>query len=183
MKKLRRCGRLGLTLCGLAAAALASCTGEGARWTTTQPTTGPAGGSAKVPPPIHLLLPKAIRIHPFTGTRVFGEAGGVTGIDVRIEAIDGYGDANKAFGRFRFELFRLKPDSRDPKGQRLAVWSVAADSPKTNRPHWDGITRTYQFKLAWGESIPVGQKFVLLAVFDSRFTDRFMDERVFVSGQ
>jgi len=183
VREQRRRGRLCLALCGLAAAVVAGCAGEGARRPTTPPTTGRAGGPVEVPSPIDLLLPKSIRIHPFTGTRVFDQAGGVTGIDARIEAIDGYGDANKAFGQFRFELFRFKPNSRDPKGRRLAVWRVAADSPKNNRAHWDSITRTYQFKLAWDESIPVGQKFVLLAVFDSRFTDRLMDERVFVSGQ
>ena len=39
-----------------------------------------------VPEPINLLLPQTIRIHPFTGTRDFGDDGGMEGLEVRIEA-------------------------------------------------------------------------------------------------
>ncbi len=134
-----------------------------------------------VPEPINTLLPTQIRIHPFTGMRVFSEKGDISGIDVRIEAIDAYGDANKAFGRFRFELYQFKPNSSDPKGLRTAVWNVNVEDFKTNRRHWNSIARTYQFKLAWNRPIPVGQKFILVAVFQSRFTERLFAERVFVS--
>lgn len=188
MNQPRGFGKLSLAVAALAATALAGCgdvefpSAQGPP--ASRPIASrPAQEAVPVPAPLDLLLPRAIRIHPFTGTRVFGEAGGITGIDVRIEAIDGYGDANKAFGRFRFELFRHKPNSAEPKGERLAVWNVSAADHDQNRHHWNSITRTYQFKLAWDESIPIGRKFVLLAVFDSRFTPRLFDERVFVSGQ
>ena len=136
-----------------------------------------------VPEPINLLLPKTVRIHPFTGTRSFDEAGGIRGIDVRIEAIDHYGDPIKAFGQMRFELFRFKPNSTDPKGKRIAVWEESIIAPKKNLVHWDKITRTYEFKLQWDSPIPVGRKFVLQAVFTSPFTERMFAERVFISGQ
>lgn len=146
------------------------------------PASQPAGPQ-QVPEPLQLLLPKQIRIHSFTGTREFSESGGIKGIDVRIEAIDSYGDATKAFGKFRFELFAFKPNSPDPKGPRIAVWTVDVSEPKDNRRHWNNIMRTYQFKLGWGQAIPVGRKFVLAAMLESRFSGRLFHQQVFVSGQ
>ncbi len=136
-----------------------------------------------VPKPIDLLLPHKIRLHPFTGTRVFGAGGGITGIDVRIEAIDAFDDATKAFGQFRFELYSYDPNRADHKGRQLLAWPVDVENPDVNRIHWNSITRTYQFKLKWEDPIPVGQKFVLRAMFQSRFAPRVFDERLFVSGQ
>lgn len=136
-----------------------------------------------VPEPIDLLLPQEIRLHPFTGTRVFSADGGITGIDVRVEALDAFGDATKAFGEFRFELYAYAPYRPDHKGKQLAIWPANVESPKVNRAHWNSIARTYHFKLEWKNPIPVGQKFVLRAIFQSRFTPRLFDERVFVSGQ
>jgi len=175
-------GKLALAAALLAGTTLLGC-GNEAGGVFGTPTTAPAPGAVKVPAPLEVLLPKAVRIHPFTGTRVFGEAGGIAGIDLRIEAIDGYGDASKAFGRFRFELFRHQPNNPDEKGARVAVWNVSLEDVKDNRSHWNSITRTYQFKLGWGDAIPIGRKFVLLAVFESRFTPRLFDQRVFVAGQ
>ena len=173
----QRLGRGCLLLAAAAAGAMiGGCNGP------QSPASQPAGLVA-VPEPIQLLLPKQIRIHSFTGTRDFSDSGGIKGIDVRIEAIDGYGDAGKAFGRFRFELFAFKPTSADPKGPRIAVWTVDVADPKVNRAHWNSIMRTYQFKLGWREPIPVGQKFVLSAMFESRYSKRLFDEQVFVSGQ
>jgi len=136
-----------------------------------------------VPAPINRLLPRKIRIHSFTRTGQFEDHGaGVKGIDVRIQAIDAFGDATKAFGRFRFELFRHKPNSEDPCGGRLAVWTVDVSTFQANRRHWNSIMRTYQFKLGWEEAVPVGRKLVLTATFESAFTDRLFDRYVFVSG-
>jgi len=143
----------------------------------------PAPAPSDVPYPINLTLPKTIRLHPFTGTRVFDDAGGTRGIDVRVEALDHYGDSTKAFGRFRFELYEFLPRSADPKGRRLSAWDIDLNDPRANFVHWDGITRTYQFKLQWGRGIPVGERFVLVAVFVSGHTDLLEDERTFVSGQ
>lgn len=136
-----------------------------------------------VPYPVSLLLPKSIRIHPFTGTRTFDEAGGVRGVEVRVEAIDHYGDSTKAFGDFRFELHTYKPNSPDPKDRRIALWRVTLSDAEQNIVHWDNITRTYKFKLQWDQAIPVGRRFVLVTVYDSPFTERLFAERVFVSGQ
>ncbi len=148
----------------------------------TQPGNG-GGASQAVPAPIDLLLPQRIRIHPFTGTRTFDAAGGVRGIDVRIEATDAFEDPTKAFGDFRFELYTHEAHGPDPKGRRIAVWRVSLLEARQNVLHWDGIAKRYQFKLKWTHPIPVGQQFVLTATFTSPFSRRLFDERVFVSGQ
>jgi len=136
-----------------------------------------------VPAPLDRLLPQKIRIHSFTRTGVLeNDEGGVKGIDVRIQAIDAFGDATKAFGQFRFELFRHKPNAADPRGPRLAVWTADVASFDANRRHWNNIMRTYQFKLGWDEAVPVGRKLVLTATFNSPFTDRLSDQYEFVSG-
>ena len=162
------------------------CNGE--RFPTTSPpnpgaSARPELADVKVPAPLHLLLPRAIRIHPFTGTRTFDEAGGVKGIDVRVEALDAYGDATKAFGKFHFVLYQYQPDSPSPRGPRVATWEEDLLDPEKNLVHWDAITRAYAFKLQWYRAIPVGQKFILAVDFSSPFTARKFDERVFVSGQ
>ncbi len=140
-------------------------------------------GDGQVPYPVSLLLPKEVRIHPFTGTRELDDADGIKGVEVRIEALDHYGDSTKAFGDFRFELYTHRPQTPDPKDERIAVWKVPLDEAQSNLIHWDNITRTYKFRLQWDSSIPVGDRFVLAVVFDSPFTQRLFDERVFIAGQ
>lgn len=143
------------------------------------PSDGPQ--RVEIPEPVNALLPRQILIHPFTGTSVFSEAGDIKGIDVRIEARDAYGDNTKAFGQFRFELYHFKPNSLDPKGALIAVWNENIDNLKKNRLHWKKVHKLYQFKLALSQAISSQTKFVLAAVFQSRFTDRLFDERVFIS--
>lgn len=137
----------------------------------------------RVPEPIDLLLPQEIQLHPFTGTRAFGDGEARQGLEVRVEAIDAFGDSGKAFGDFRFELYTHRADRADPKGRQLAVWHVPLMDPERNAVHWDSITRTYEFRLEWEHPIPAGEKFVVLAVFDSPFTQRLFAEQVLVAGQ
>ena len=176
----------GPALAALLAAGAAGCDGGKfdlkPPWETAS-TQRPEPAAKQVPEPIHLLLPKAVRIHPFTGTRTFDEAGGVKGIDVRVEAIDAYGDGAKAFGNFQFALYEHRPDSSDPKGRRIATWEEDLLEPRKNLLHWDSITRAYAFKLQWYRPIPVGARFVLTVDFSSPFTERKSAERVFISGQ
>jgi len=143
----------------------------------------PEQGGTPVPAPLNLLLPKAISIHPFTGTRTFDQTGGVRGIDVRITALDAYGDATKAFGKFHFALHEYRPNSPDPKGERIYTWEEDLLKPQKNLLHWDRITRTYEFKLQWYRPIEVGKRFLLIVSFSSPFTERKFAERVFVSGE
>lgn len=159
----------------LASVGPGGCTGtEFGAEPVAQATTGPAA---------EVLLPQRIRIHPFTGTREFDPNGGISGIEARIEAIDAFGDSTKALGEFRFELFRFAAHEADPRGERIGVWVRDLSDVEENRLYWDSLSRTYQFRLAWTEAVPVGQKFVLLTVFASPGQPRLFDQRVFVSGE
>ena len=179
-----RFGALGAILAALAAAGPIGCEGGKFGLPGAEPwEKKPERADIAVPEPIHLLLPQAIRIHPFTGMRTFDETGGVKGIDVRIEALDAYGDPTKAFGKFQFTLYQFRTDSPNHRGPRIATWEEDLLAPKQNLVHWDNITRTYVFKLQWFRAIPVGSKFLLVASFDSPFTQRKFAERDFISGQ
>ncbi len=135
-------------------------------------------GDIDVPEPIDLMLPRKVRIDPFSDVRRAAvQADG--GVDVLIEATDSFGDATKAFGTFRFELYAFRANNTDPKGRLLTTWEVPVIDPKTNIVHWDGISRKYRFRLKWGKDIAAGQPFVLAVVFSSPFTQRLMDEHKF----
>jgi hypothetical protein len=165
-----------LTTIGLVAAPLAAllfCVG----------CNGGPAPATEIPEPISLSLPRAVSIHPFTGLRRFDEAGGIRGIDVQIEMSDSFGDSTRGFGDFRFELYTYQPGTPDPKGQRVATWNESLMEAEKNALHWDRIKRLYEFRLQWDRPIPVGREFVLVAVFDSPYTPRLFDERVFVAGQ
>jgi len=138
-----------------------------------------------VPQPVNLLLPKSVRIHPFTITRTFDQSGGIRGVDVRIEAFNAFHEATKAFGSFRFEVYTHKQNSQEPKGSLRGIWEIEPSllDPRENLRYWNRHQQMYEFKLQWDKPIPVGQKFVLVAVFTSPFTQRLRSERIFTSGE
>lgn len=180
-----RAGRTGRAMLILAVGLLAcGCSGRFDVGRMSSPVRAkPEPADVRVPQPLHLLLPKAIRIHPFTGTRTFDEAGGVRGIDVRIQAVDGFGDSTKAFGKFQFVLYQHRSDLPSGRGLEIATWEEDLLDAEKNLIHWDSITRAYVFKLQWNRAIPVGQKVILAVGFSSPFTARKFAERDFVSGQ
>ncbi len=138
-----------------------------------------------VPKPVNLLLPTSINIHPFTITRTFDDAGGIKGVDVRVEAFNAFHEATKAFGSFRFEIYTHQSNNLEPKGDLRGVWEIEPSllDAKENLRYWNRSQQMYEFKLQWAKPIPVGQKFVLVAVFTSPFTKRLTTQRIFTSGQ
>ena len=160
------------------------CGGWPARLTLRPPgrNASPSTRPVEIPAPIALLLPHQVRIHPFTGTRTFHEKG-IKGVDVRIEVLDAYGDSTKAFGDFRFEVYAYQQRHVSRKGQQVGAWQESLLDPQRNLVHWDRITRAYEFKLQWDHPIAVGDRFVLVVVFSSPYSQRLFDERVFVAGQ
>ena len=146
---------------------------------------GPAardGGEQQLPEPYNMLLPQKVRLHPFSGA-TFGDATTPGGLDVRVEAIDAYGDPTKAFGVFRFEVFQLQDLTPDGKGNRIAVWEEDVQDPQKNFQHWDRISRAYQFRLCWGDKAPEGGKYILQVSYCSPYTQRLFAQRTFVPGE
>jgi hypothetical protein len=137
----------------------------------------------QAPKPLDMLLPTEIRIHPFTGTRTFDEAGGIRGVEVRMEAVNAFGESTNAFGIFTFQLYSFRNDSADHRGELINSWEQSIMEPQVNAVHWDHITRSYLFKLQWYRGIPVGRRLVLVASFTSPYTPRLGAQHVFVAGQ
>ena len=140
---------------------------------------GPRAAQGKVPRPVDLLLPQKIRIHPFTAIRVL-EDRNVLGVEARIEALDAFGDPTKAFGDVRFELYAHRANGPDNKGRRLNVWQVSIGDPGSNMVHWDHVTRSYLFKLELTQQAEPADRYVLVAIFASPYTQRLFAEHVVV---
>ena len=150
----------------------------------------PKGGDTadrrdEIPSPIDRMLPHAIQFHPFTeaGVRTFDGSGGLRGIETRIRATDASDDATKAFGRFRVELYAYRENAIDHRGAKGPTWDIDLSDPVVNDRHWDEISRSYKFLLQWDTAIPVGQRYVLRAVFLSPFTEILDTHKVYVSGE
>ncbi len=171
----------------VAAAVLAACL-QGCKWQPVADSSKPAvtddgEGGQSVTGPLSLLLPQRIKIHPFTGTKTFEEFADAPGIVVRIQLMDSYEDPTKGFGNFRFELYEFRPYSQNPKGKKIDTWEESLMQPKKNLLHWDKITQAYKFKLRQNHEIQAGQKYVLVAIFSSPYSDRLFAERQFTAGQ
>lgn len=173
-----RCGKLRYVLLAGALGALAPL---GCDQPMHNPFTPAPAVQQEVPYPVSLMLPKEIRIHSFTGTKVFDNA--QNGIEVHIEARDAYGDPTKAFGDFRFELYAFRPQNPDPKGQLITSWTESLGDPKVNALHWWNVSRTYVFKLQCEQPIKSGNQYVLLATYSSPYSERKFAQRVFTAGQ
>lgn len=180
-----RNARIGLVITAVVFAAILHGCGK---WKPVSSSSNPAvvdnaQAAREITGPLSLLLPKKVKIHPFTGTKTFEEHGGVPGIVVRIQLMDSYEDPTKAFGNFRFEIYEFRPHSQNPKGKKIDTWEESLMQPKKNLLHWDKITRAYKFKLRQNHQIVPGQKYVLVAVFSSQYSDRLFADRQFTSGQ
>lgn len=145
---------------------------------------GSRGNGPQVAAP---LLPREIRLHPFTGTRTFDPEGGVRGVEARVEVINYLGEPTNAFGQFLFLLYAHRPHEADPRGQRLDTWQIELTDPRQNLRYWDSLSRTYRFPLALRQPLPVGRQAVLEVYFRDPGQPgdgpRLFDRRVFVSGE
>ena len=132
-----------------------------------------------VPSPLSELLPRAIQIHEFTAVEKF--AAGKQGVNLRIQCTDGFGSRTKAFGRFRFELREFLPAEPKSAGALIRWWVVDLLDVSANKQHWQNTLMLYEFKLECDQPLAPDGKYVLVAAFDSPYTDRLYTERVFVA--
>ena len=132
-----------------------------------------------VPSPLNELLPRAIQIHEFTSVEKFTAA--KQGVNVRLQCTDGFGSRTKAFGRFRFELRQFVPAEANKAGDLIRWWVVDLLDVAANKQHWQNTLMLYEFKLECDQPLTMNTKYVLVAAFESPYTDRMFTERVFVA--
>jgi len=90
--------------------------------------------------------PVALRIYPATR---FVREDGVAILDTRVELFDAMGDATKASGLARFELFD-GPTTGDPvagPSGMLYRWDIPLITLDDQRTYYDPVTGTYAFPL------------------------------------
>jgi len=176
----------GVALSLLASGLLAGCNGQRGQMAGDSGKPAGVGGGkdpafqrVAVPAPLNELLPKAIRIHEFTAAAELPK--GKQGIDMWIQVNDGFDSRNKAFGQFRFELRRLVPAEPEPAGELIRWWQIDLSDVARNKQHWQNTHMLYLFRLECDQPLVMGSRYVLVAVFDSPFTERLFTRRVFVA--
>ena len=113
--------------------------------------------------------PVAMRVHP-ASRLVLEQDTGQAFIEARIEFTDAYDDTSKAVGVMKFDLMvaGLPADASNP----VLSWELPIDTVEQNSFHYDGVTRTYLFRLSvgqWSTSPDV----TLIASFESVDGKRF----------
>lgn len=97
---------------------------------------------------------------PLSDVRSSDKNTGPDTITVYIALQDFSGSAVKAPAVFRFELYRFKPRSVDPKGKRMYIWEdIDLNSFENNNRYWRDYLRAYEFTLLY--NCPECTKYVL----------------------
>jgi hypothetical protein len=99
---------------------------------------------------------------------------------VVLRPLDSFGDQTKAVGCFRFELYAFRKADSNPRSRRVGFWEEGLTTREAQCLHWDKITRTYRFRLAWTGEKPRPGKYVLdvtyVAPSGLRLTDTYILE-------
>jgi len=106
------------------------------------------------------IEPVQVRVYPSTRF-VFEE--GLPILDARIEFQDAAGDTMKAVGDLRFELAALTPSGEPRVNDPLYEWFVPMRTLEENKRFYDGITRSYAYRLKL-ETPAIGNEAVMLIV-------------------
>jgi hypothetical protein len=112
-----------------------------------------------------IFSPTDLRIHPFTSVKDWTGDNRPDGIEALIELQDRFRDPTKATGTALFELYEYRRNSPDPRGERLAAWRGSLQTLEEQRMHWNRISRTYSFQLAYPQ-IKASKSYVLQVWFD-----------------
>jgi len=119
-----------------------------------------------------------VRLHPFTVVKLPVKAGEPGGLDVRVEALSGAGRSVKALGVFRLELYGYRRHQGDPRGKRLATWTIDLSHPEANSRYWDAVLLAYRIPLGGWDISGAGQRVILELVFNAGGPRRLFDRRI-----
>lgn len=138
----------------------------------------------RVPPDkadmLSMLLPKQIKIQPFTKIKSFDVGGTPDGIAVVLRPTDQFGDPVKVVGQMYFELYTYKKASGERKGDRLEFWERTIATGEDQKLYWDRTSQMYEFPLAWTQGMPPApnRKYILTATYRAPWGETFSDEYV-----
>ena len=125
--------------------------------------------------------PVALRIYPATRFVVEDE---VATLDARVELFDAMGDATKASGLARFELFD-GPSSGNPVSGGpglLYRWDIVLTTLGDQRTYFDPVTATYAFPLKIDSLDAIKDAVYLRATLNLAEGQRLNDEQVVKTG-
>jgi len=116
-----------------------------------------------------LFGPATMRLHPIF-TQVKNLDGSLTGRPDGIEAVlefdDRFGDPTKASGAVIFELYAIRKDFPDERGNRLAEpWTASLTTVDQQQAHWRREIGSYSFLLAF-DQIRDDRDYVLTTTFE-----------------
>ena len=132
-----------------------------------------------------LLLPRNIRIEPFTRVSVDPREGLPGELNVYVRAEDQFCDPVKVAGTFNCELYTFKQASGDPKGERVELWQMQVLDGEDQQRYWDHTAQMYEFRLqiqhlgGEGDLAALGRgKVVLLVTYNTPWGEHLEDEYV-----
>lgn len=129
---------------------------------------------------VSFYSPRSIKILPFTKPKSFDDDVIPDGVGVSLRPLDEAGDPVKAYGTFMFELYAYRKAIGTHKGEMLANWTQQVLDTSDQKQFWERVTSTYEFQLSWeGKPLPPGNRYVLVASFQSPGSERLFDEYEF----
>jgi hypothetical protein len=152
-----------------------SCAGSCERGQISEEGEGPS-----VEELVKYYSPTAIKILPFTKPRSFDDDVIPDGVAVSLRPLDSAGDPIKVYGVFIFELYAFKPAIGNHRGELIQSWTQPVTEPSDQKKFWERVTSTYEFQLSWeGKPIPAETRYILVASFQARGSQRLFDEYQF----
>ncbi len=129
---------------------------------------------------VGMLLPRQIRIQPFTKIKSFDDDRIPDGIAAVVRTTDSTGDPVKLVGHVYFELYAYKEASGERKGERIEFWDRTLATPADQKLYWDRTAQMYEFPLAWTQGAPPskGRKYILAVTCRTPWEDTLTDEYV-----
>jgi hypothetical protein len=121
--------------------------------------------SERVSKDLPLFAPTDLRVHPFTAVKDWTGEGRADGVEVLLELQDRFRDPTKATGSVLFELYAFRQNFPDHRGDRLAAWRGSLLTLEEQKAHWNRISRTYSFQLAYPD-VRADRSYVLQVWFD-----------------
>lgn len=102
-----------------------------------------------------MFAAREVKIHPvFTRITDWTGDGKLDGIDTLVELRDRFGDTTKGAGTFTFELYELKTDRPNSRGERVSdPWQAEVLTEHQQTARWSKTSRCYAFRLQSPEAI------------------------------